>query len=659
MKQQTSHRSQRSKGQAIVLVTLGILAMCGLMGLAVDVGWSMFVEKEAQAAADTAALAAVEEAMDRLGTTSNFSCSGGGSVSCAPNPVTCSSLSGDTMNNLWNGCLYGIKNGFTDGNTGPVQTVTIQANDGDNLPAIAPGVNDVAYWVTVRTTQQIPQLFSSVLGNTQGVAAASGTAAIVATVVPSSFYALNREGDCTSISGPNTYSSGFDKFCGVDINIGGGAGQPSGICPGGSVAASICAANGIVLSSTCHGDGNQTGCSDPNGSGKGGGGANGNWAGQTSNGTGGINVWALTTLIRSQDSNTGAVNNPDNWDPVPAATTSTLPFLDPYRGTADPPLAVPNSALPKCGIPAGTINNTTGSQLVLGPFQYYATDNMGNPTGEPIRLSGDIRFDGSGDCLTGSGISPFPSTGASSLSGQFPAYLFYGGLDTGTNTHFGPGQYISVGVKNPQNPALLIGGGNRTITGDTAIGTQFITTNAHNPYLASQIAPGGTADPTMQTVVTVAPYYGSIALKGGQSTSLQLAGINANALPAALSSLDLGRYANNMIWQDRHNSTLLFDTNGNVVGRPCANGCSTIPPSLTSLGVTQYSPEFNFQAALNMNLNGVIYQPRGAWTRIQANTDVTSALTVVTGMVWMQGNGTIHLLPTAARVIKYTVALIH
>ncbi len=462
-----TNRSRRSRGQAIVLVTLGLLAMCGLMGLAVDFGWSMFVEKQAQAAADTAALAAVEEAMYRLSVTNNFSCSGGTAVSCAPTPVTCSSLSSDATNNLWNGCLYAVKNGFTDGNTGPVQSVTVEANDGGNLPPIAPGVNDVAYWVTVRTTQQIPQLFSSVLGNTQGVVATSGTAAIVATVVPSSFYALNREGDCTSISGPNSYSSGFDQFCGVDVNIGGGAGQPAGICAGGTTAASICAANGIVLSSTCHGDGNQTGCSDSsgngNGNGKGGGGGNGNWAGQTGNGNGGINVWALTSMIRSEGANTGAVNNPDNWEPTPVATTNPLAFQDPYRGVPDPPLAVPSSgALPKCGIPSGTINNTTGTQLVLGPYQYYATDNLGNPTGAPIRLSGNISFDNGGGCSTGSGIPAIFTSGASSVSGQFPAYLFYGGLDTGTQTHFGPGQYISVGVKNPQNPALLIGGGNRT-----------------------------------------------------------------------------------------------------------------------------------------------------------------------------------------------------
>ncbi len=58
-------RRENSKGQALVMVTLALLAMAGMMGLAVDLGWS-FVQKQAQAAADGAALAAVQEAMAQL-----------------------------------------------------------------------------------------------------------------------------------------------------------------------------------------------------------------------------------------------------------------------------------------------------------------------------------------------------------------------------------------------------------------------------------------------------------------------------------------------------------------------------------------------------------------------------------------------------------------
>ncbi len=58
-----SKRHKNSGGQALVMVTLALMAMAGLMGLAVDLGWSYFVQKEAQAAADGAALAAVQEAI--------------------------------------------------------------------------------------------------------------------------------------------------------------------------------------------------------------------------------------------------------------------------------------------------------------------------------------------------------------------------------------------------------------------------------------------------------------------------------------------------------------------------------------------------------------------------------------------------------------------
>ncbi len=60
------------------MVTLSLISMAGMMGLAVDLGYSYFVQKEAQAAADTAALASVQEAVTRLGVTSNvsgFTCS--------------------------------------------------------------------------------------------------------------------------------------------------------------------------------------------------------------------------------------------------------------------------------------------------------------------------------------------------------------------------------------------------------------------------------------------------------------------------------------------------------------------------------------------------------------------------------------------------------
>src|ERR1035438_1316811 len=67
-KHMTKLRSAR-RGQALLLVTLSLFAMCGLLGLAVDLGWSYFVKKSAQNAADAAALAAAYQTLNINGET--------------------------------------------------------------------------------------------------------------------------------------------------------------------------------------------------------------------------------------------------------------------------------------------------------------------------------------------------------------------------------------------------------------------------------------------------------------------------------------------------------------------------------------------------------------------------------------------------------------
>ncbi len=51
------NRSFTNRGQALVMVALGSLALFAMMGLAVDFGWSFYVRKQARSAADAAALA--------------------------------------------------------------------------------------------------------------------------------------------------------------------------------------------------------------------------------------------------------------------------------------------------------------------------------------------------------------------------------------------------------------------------------------------------------------------------------------------------------------------------------------------------------------------------------------------------------------------------
>ncbi len=171
-----TRRAKSQKGQALLLVTVSLLAMCGLLGLAVDLGWSYFVKKSAQAAADSAALAAVTFAKANA-TPPYITCNGSSPAAlyCDSTPSTCASIVASyPLSNVNSACLYAQQNGFQDG-VGNVK-VTVAAN----ITSPAPTVQGVAvtYWVTVRVSQQIPQLFSAVFGNSSSLVSARATAAL-------------------------------------------------------------------------------------------------------------------------------------------------------------------------------------------------------------------------------------------------------------------------------------------------------------------------------------------------------------------------------------------------------------------------------------------------------------------------------------------------
>ena len=157
-------------------------------------------------------------------------------------------------------------------------------------------------------------------------------------------------------------------------------------------------------------------------------------------------------------------------------------------------------------------------------------------------------------------------------------------------------------------------------------------------------------------------YQGYIELKAGNSASVQLDGIDNSSFDLPT---NLGAYNGSLFWQDRRNSTLLTDALGNLDGtQPCnvtmgGSACTSVPSSLSANGVTSSSPGFVYDAAVPMALSGSLYQARGAWFSFQGTADISSGLTIYTGMVHMTGNGQVSLLPNATPTIKYRVALIH
>lgn len=201
--------SDSLKGQTLVLATLSLFMLFGIMGLAVDLGWSYYRKQVAQTAADSAALAAVVVAENSSG--NNTITCGSSNVLCQA-ATACPTISGSPSNNLQNGCLYAKANGFT--NTGN-QTVKMAGS----APGVAPDPTQfsILYTATATITETNPQLFSAVGGHTQGQIQAVATAEVVQLPLPYCIYALNRNvSQSVYVTGSN--SSIVAPECGIADN---------------------------------------------------------------------------------------------------------------------------------------------------------------------------------------------------------------------------------------------------------------------------------------------------------------------------------------------------------------------------------------------------------------------------------------------------------
>ncbi len=165
-------RNDRLRGQTLMMVTIALIPMLGMAGLVVDLGYMYSLKSNAQAAADSAALAAVY-AFNDTSSASVVSC-GNPSWACNIPPIQCPSGLSVATNPVETACLYAKQNGFTSVDP---QNVTITSSITPTIPT-APGVNSAAWWITVRVTQRVPQLFSAVMGNMSGTIAARASAAV-------------------------------------------------------------------------------------------------------------------------------------------------------------------------------------------------------------------------------------------------------------------------------------------------------------------------------------------------------------------------------------------------------------------------------------------------------------------------------------------------
>ena len=201
-------RHLRTRGQAMMMVALAIIPMSAIVGLTVDLGWMHYVSSSAQTAADAAALAAIAKFQSNVIGTS-FTCGVNGVV-CRDTPTACPSNLTTSTNPIETACLYAKQNGFSVDNAR--QNVTVQANVTASPPS-APGLNSAGYWVTVRVTQTIPQLFSAIQGNAMGMVSARATAAL--TPSKDCIYVLDPSADgALSLNGTTSLTSA----CGIYDN---------------------------------------------------------------------------------------------------------------------------------------------------------------------------------------------------------------------------------------------------------------------------------------------------------------------------------------------------------------------------------------------------------------------------------------------------------
>jgi Flp pilus assembly protein TadG len=191
------------------MATLSLFMLFGIMGLAVDLGWSYYRRQVAQTAADSAALAAAVVAENSSGT-DNIVC-GANSVLCQAQ-TGCPTITGTPANNIQNGCLYATANGFTNGGN---QTVTMYSTAAGTVPNATQF--SVLYQVTATVGENNPQLFSGLQGHTMGQVQAVATAEVVQLPLPACIYALNQTNtqDEVLVSGSGVLSS---PDCGIVDN---------------------------------------------------------------------------------------------------------------------------------------------------------------------------------------------------------------------------------------------------------------------------------------------------------------------------------------------------------------------------------------------------------------------------------------------------------
>jgi Flp pilus assembly protein TadG len=163
-------KADRRRGQILIMTTLVSIPLFGMLGLVTDLGYMHYVKMTAQSAAEAAAQSAMVDFHKTNGGAS-YTC--GSTVVCATTETACPTGITTPTDPIQDGCMYAQAHGFTASGAVTYQTGL------NTAPPTASGIGTAPYWVTFRTYQKVPQLFSAVLGNMNGLVVGRSTAAVV------------------------------------------------------------------------------------------------------------------------------------------------------------------------------------------------------------------------------------------------------------------------------------------------------------------------------------------------------------------------------------------------------------------------------------------------------------------------------------------------
>jgi hypothetical protein len=197
----TANRPSRESGQAIILMSLSLVAVLGMVGLVVDLGWAEWRKLACKTASQAATMAAIKVARNAT----DFTCGSG--LTCQSDTACPGTLS-DPTNALQVGCMYAQQNGFTNGGR---QSVLLAAN------ITSPPVTGTSptYWVSATVSETIPTGFTAVLGRPTVTVAARSTAAFYTNPNGGCIFVLNPSAS-GALSGSGTPS--ISNGCGVYVD---------------------------------------------------------------------------------------------------------------------------------------------------------------------------------------------------------------------------------------------------------------------------------------------------------------------------------------------------------------------------------------------------------------------------------------------------------